>query len=419
MRKNQMIDLLRSQYPDMKWFKKCLVRFRIKWTTRMLLSNEQIELAEQDINVKNQLVEQCKKRWPKIYGLTEKKCNEVLDKAPEFAGREDKTTVYNDIVFCRFAYGFQPDEYLCCELENKSMQERKAIISDTDRYCYVYQMNDISAMQTFNNKGKTYNKFKKYYGRDALYIKNRRDYRNFCSFIERHPTFVSKDVFGGMGKDVELVNTRECKISEKKLFQDMMVKGPRLLEERVVQNNVMGVLNPSSVNTVRCITLNTMDGIVVSYCFLKVGRKGSFVDNGGSGGILVGIDKKYGKLNTDGYDELNVRYVTHPDSGVNLKGYQLPDWEQLIHMCVEMSGQMPTVKYIGWDLAYTDTGWIVIEGNGMSQMIGPQIVWRNRGGYSRRKWKLICGIWNWYWKDKAKKELFIPYTLQREAGTAV
>lgn len=48
MRKNQMIDLLRSQYPDMKWFKKCLVRFRIKWTTRMLLSNEQIELAEQD-----------------------------------------------------------------------------------------------------------------------------------------------------------------------------------------------------------------------------------------------------------------------------------------------------------------------------------------------------------------------------------
>ena len=160
----------------------------------------------------------------------------------------------------------------------------------------------------------------------------------------------------------------------------MMMKGPRLLEERVVQNNVMGVLNPSSVNTVRCITLNTMDGIVVSYCFLKVGRKGSFVDNGGSGGILVGIDKKCGKLNTDGYDELNVRYVTHPDSGVNLKGYQLPDWEQLIHMCVEMSGQMPTVKYIGWDLAYTDTGWIVIEGNGMSQMIGPQIVWRNRGG---------------------------------------
>ena len=31
-------------------------------------------------------------------------------------------------------------------------------------------------------------------------------------------------------------------------------------------------------------------------------------------------------------------------------------------------------------MAYTDTGWIVIEGNGMSQMIGPQIVWRNRGG---------------------------------------
>ena len=38
---------------------------------------------------------------------------------------------------------------------------------------------------------------------------------------------------------------------------------------------------------------------------------------------------------------------------------------------------MPSVRYIGWDLAYTkDNKWVVIEGNGMSQFIGPQTIWQ-------------------------------------------
>ncbi len=380
MHKNQIIDLIRSYYPDIKWLKKYLAKLRIRYTTRMLLSDEQIELAEKDCSMKACLVDQCKKKWPEIYGQTEKKCNEVINRAPEYTDRGDKAALYVDMLFCRFSYGFQPDEYLCYGIEKKTVGERRAIISDTDRYCYVYKMNDISEIQVFNNKGKTYRQFKKYYGREALYIKNMRDYKGFCIFIKSHPTFVMKDAYGGMGKNVALINREECHASDKKLFWDMILQGPHLIEERVVQNEVMEVLNPSSVNTVRCITLNTKDGMMIPYCFLKVGRKGSFVDNGGAGGILVGIDRKTGKLNTDGYDELNVRYGVHPDSGLLFKGYQLPDWEQAIKMCIEMAEQIPRVKYIGWDLAYTDSGWIVIEGNGMSQMIGPQILFRIPGG---------------------------------------
>ena len=37
---------------------------------------------------------------------------------------------------------------------------------------------------------------------------------------------------------------------------------------------------------------------------------------------------------------------------------------------------MPSVKYIGWDFAHTDDGWVIIEGNGRSQMIGPQTVFK-------------------------------------------
>lgn len=38
-----------------------------------------------------------------------------------------------------------------------------------------------------------------------------------------------------------------------------------------------------------------------------------------------------------------------------------------------MASIMPSVKMIGWDLAHTDEGWVLIEANERSQIVGPQI----------------------------------------------
>ena len=141
------------------------------------------------------------------------------------------------------------------------------------------------------------------------------------------------------------------------------------------QSAKTAVFNDSSVNTVRCITLKTKNDMLVPYCFMRTGRSGAFVDNGGAGGLFVGIDPETGVLGTDGVDERGVRYNAHPDSGLRFQGYQLPDWSKMISTCKEMAMQIPTVRMIGWDMAYTDKGWIVIEGNGLTEVIGPQCTW--------------------------------------------
>ena len=173
---------------------------------------------------------------------------------------------------------------------------------------------------------------------------------------------------------MELVDLTNCGKAPRDLFDSFLKHGPHQLEELVRQSETMARLNASSVNTVRCITFNTRHGIKDPYYFLKVGRAGSFVDNGGAGGILVGIDRDTGRLNTDGFDEFDNRYESHPDSGVKFNSYQLPNWKQIQKICLEMSSKTPKVKFVGWDMAHTDDGWVVIEGNGMSQMIGPQTV---------------------------------------------
>ena len=32
----------------------------------------------------------------------------------------------------------------------------------------------------------------------------------------------------------------------------------------------------------------------------------------------------------------------------------------------------PTYGIIGWDLAHTDNGWVIVEGNHFGQFVGPQ-----------------------------------------------
>ncbi len=335
------------------------------------------ERAKNDLTLKKQAVEEFKAKYPQNAKKAEALMMRQLGRAPEYKDRQNDTDLHTDIMFCKYAYGFEPDEYICYEMEHKNAEERLSFVSDTDLMCYIYRMNDRIDFSIYNDKAKTYLFFNKYYGRQAVVIQNAADYDSFLQFVKAHPVFVKKNVYEAMGRSVELIDIRTCGKSEKELFDELISQGKTLIEERIIQSDAMAAFNKSSVNTIRCITFKTKDGIIVPYCFMKSGRSGSFIDNGGAGGILTGIDEKTGVLNSDGYDEFNTRYPAHPDSDVEFMGYQLPDFEQAIELAKELSALTPTVRFVGWDFAHTDKGWVVIEGNGMSQLIGPQIVRRH------------------------------------------
>ena len=148
-----------------------------------------------------------------------------------------------------------------------------------------------------------------------------------------------------------------------------------VLEEKIVQDETMSSLHPSSVNTFRIVTYKKPSGeIVVHLPFIKIGQKGSFVDNGGAGGILALIDEKTGVIITDGKDELNNIYKKHPDTKIKLKGFQIPMWNEIKELAKTASKDFDEAKYIGWDIAIDkEKGPVIVEGNGRTQFIGQQI----------------------------------------------
>jgi hypothetical protein len=83
-----------------------------------------------------------------------------------------------------------------------------------------------------------------------------------------------------------------------------------------------------------------------------------------SGGMVAGVDEKTGRLCSDGFDEKGNHYLEHPDSGVHVKGWQVPQWEELCRITEQLHRSLPAHhRYVAFDFAHTDKGWVLVEGN--------------------------------------------------------
>ena len=379
--KKAVKKLLRSYCPNIPALRKKLNAAKLREINQYTMQSEDVLAGELSIKKQEQIVKKYSEQWPGYTKMLEEKLNEYISRCEAVRVRTDLRDLRVQVLFACFAYGFLPDEFFAYELEHKSPEDRKSYISNRDRDNYVYRLNDIIDIDIFLDKYKTYVKFQKYFKRDAISVEKQSDYEGFCDFVKRHPIFVQKNVGLSKGDSVALVDSEHCGKTVRQLFEEMIACGKYIVEEKVEQSKCMSQLNPSSVNTIRCMTFRTKAGIEIGPCFLKVGQGNSFVDNGGKGGILIGIDNTNGILDTVGYDEFLMEYTDHPDTRTEFVGYQLPEWFQMRTLAKEMSAQMPGVRYIGWDLAHTENGWVVIEGNGGGQFIGPQIVWKR--GFKR------------------------------------
>lgn len=335
-------------------------RWRRRAFSRMP-SRRAVAAARKRPEAKQKLIEEYKKRFP------------AAADSGYFAERTDGGTA-EDLLWCRAAFGFSADEYFCYGFADKTEEERMAFLSEREAVCFSYQVNDLDAMRVFSDKGLTYGIFKDGYGREALALRSENDLPAFGLFLTRHPVFVVKPINGSCGRGVERIDGPACGKNAKELLFSLLSDGAVLAEEPIVQCGAPARFHPASVNTVRIITLGGRNGVGVAYAFLKTGRNGSFTDNGASGGIMAGIDAATGVIVTDGVDESGVRYERHPDTGAVFRGTALPEWQSLTALCASLAERIPEVRFIGWDAAYTDRGWVIVEANGQSELIGPQAV---------------------------------------------
>lgn len=276
----------------------------------------------------------------------------------------DKSIILKDIVWCYICYGFTPLDYFLFNFhkENNTKNSRNEFVSDVYKDYKLFWKEGVDSYAELYDKYRFYERTKEYFKRAVMFVNvdtKESDFVNFVLNVKDLFIKSNSDSYG-RGAFAIVVNKEEgAKVLFKKLKNNSFI-----VEERLKQSKLMGKWNSSSINTIRVNSYLTDKGFYVLAPFIRTGRKGSVVDNGGAGGVFATIDERSGIIITDGYDEKGNSYKNHPDSNIKYKDAQIPEWNSLLNLAEEIHRKcMSNHIYISWDFAYTDSGWTLIEGN--------------------------------------------------------
>lgn len=140
-----------------------------------------------------------------------------------------------------------------------------------------------------------------------------------------------------------------------------------VVQERLVQHPDLRPINPHALNTARLLTVRLPDGPVVAAASHRWGTERSgAVDNVASGGLTSSVDKETGRLGP-ATETVHGRQVIshdrHPETGVQVAGVVLPQWAEVRDLALRLMNAFPELDHVGWDIAVTDRGPRVVEGN--------------------------------------------------------
>lgn len=283
--------------------------------------------------------------------------------------------LYKNIKLSAKRYTINPTEYFLFDFENLNAEEQKKFVSLYERIFICEKLNKPSNRIYFDDKSETYKVFQKYYNRELLKLhKKVNNEDSFYAFIDKHQKFIVKPYTGAEGRGISIIDSKEYD-NKQFLYTKLLTEHPHgcIIEELVIQNNEMGKIHPSSVNTIRISTIKYDDRVEIIHPFAKFGQGSSVVDNGGAGGILASIDIESGMI-TRARDELGRFYDIHPDTKEPIVGFEIPNWEDAKNLAKELANIIPSNRYTGWDLALTTNGWTMIEGNSHGAFIGWQLI---------------------------------------------
>lgn len=186
--------------------------------------------------------------------------------------------------------------------------------------------------------------------------------------------FAGKNVYRIKVSDKKLfINHDECEIQTLKNIAENEIF---LIQDRVVQHSEINRINPSCINTLRIVTVKTGNETALFHVSQRFGINGNFVDNNSMGNIAVGIHMESGRLMEKAYthDPANFKITRHPDTGVVFDGFQVPFYKEAVKMALDLHRYFFYLSIIGWDIAITPDGPLIIEGNNINDLTGAQIL---------------------------------------------
>lgn len=163
---------------------------------------------------------------------------------------------------------------------------------------------------------------------------------------------LKKGKFSMGGKGIMFWNTG-CDESE--LLEFVQDTDSVVCQKLIKQHESTAKINPSSVNTLRIMTLLFKGNIHVLSSVFRMGVEGSRVDNASSGGIVCGI-KPNGQLKDVAFTPSGQKFMRHP-GGMAFTDVIIPCYDECVNLAVSLAGRFSNLsRLISWDMAIDQSG---------------------------------------------------------------
>ena len=262
------------------------------------------------------------------------------------ASSEEKIELRYKAIYDHWVYGCTVDEEFYLHLLDKTDAEKREYMVRRMRGIYVHHLNwdaGPDRMENLEDKYRLYQILKPYYKRDMIEIRTLNDLDEFTEFAKKHKVFVVKPADFSFGIGIHKFSMEDFGDDYKAAMESILSEGQAIhekhpsrvsrmvLEELINQDESLAVLHPNSVNGIRVTAVKGKDGkIHIYHPWIKVGVGGTFVASAALDGFDAEIDPETGIVITDGVQENGNVYKVHPDSGITIKGFQIPKWNELV-----------------------------------------------------------------------------------------
>ena len=275
---------------------------------------------------------------------------------------KNRLAIFLDMCGCFARYGAGYYDYQIFQFYNLTPAQRKTYVTRFISKKFNMFMNDVNYCDLFDNKDEFYARFGEFTGRSFLDL-SKATKEDVAKFVEGKARIFCKPRSKTCGIGCERLDIADFKDTDA-LYDYLMSHDFYTIEDVIVNHPDVRRLYDNAVNSMRIITLlDDNKQVHVLYIVQKIGLNGSVIDNNC---MFSPVDIETGKIKYPahaGDTPLGIIYEKHPNTGITIQGYQLPMVKEAVEMVRKAALIVPQVRYVGWDVAVTENGPIIIEGN--------------------------------------------------------
>ena len=295
----------------------------------------------------------------KIKGIDKERLNKHLDVIQKNTGKS-RLYIKFDILKNFLTRGSGYTDYFRGDYINLTNKEKDTFVTAKKFYKILHYLNDERYIVLLNDKlvfNKLFNEFLK---RDYINLREC-SYEEFEKFLNNHKVVFAKNPVGEGGHGITKIIVKEQK-NLKELYKTLINNKQLLVEEEIVQGKDLNEINPNVVNSFRIITIMDKEGNVhLVNNALRINQDDANVI-GCTNDLYFSLGSD-GKINSNVIDDYGNVYLNHPLTNKKFSDVKIKGVKEAFDMCLKAHKKIPQIRYIGWDIAFSDKGPVMVEGN--------------------------------------------------------